>query len=192
MPAAPTASTPCAASATGSREHRRAPALRHQLALVAVAATAIWVTAAAALVNVAVGTRLRHQSDDLLRVRATAVAATIDVRADGGLTVHEATDDRALDAGVWIYQGDRPLVRPAASAALQRRADALAGRSGVFVDTPDPAYRLYALALTDERLGQVGTVVVVTSLDPYRDTAQAALAGSVGLAVLVLAGVYLV
>ncbi|MFC5181997.1 sensor histidine kinase [Actinomadura harenae] len=171
----------------------RAPAtLRGRLSLVALATTAIWVAVLTAVFNAELGAHLRGQADDLVRTRAVAVAATMEARPDGRIVEREPADDRALDVGIWIYQGARAIQRPSASSALQGRADRLAGSGTAFTDTPEPhAFRLYALpVMAGDR--QVGTVVASVGLDAYRFTARSALAGSIGLCVLLLAGIYLV
>jgi signal transduction histidine kinase len=135
---------------------------------------------------------LPGQADDLLRTRATAARATVKVAPDGLLTVREPRNDAALDSGVWIYQGTKAVDRPRAGARVQRAADQLAaGPVPSFADVTGPdRTRLYAEPV--RRAGQrVGTVVTATSLEPYRRSSQAALVGSVSLAVLVLLGAYL-
>ncbi|MET8630502.1 HAMP domain-containing sensor histidine kinase [Kitasatospora sp. NPDC004669] len=171
----------------------RAPAtLRGRLALLALATTAIWVALLTAVFNVELGAHLRQQSDDLVRTRAQAVAATVEAQPDGRIVVREPTDDTALDVGIWIYQGTTAIERPSASSALQDRADHLAGNGETFTDTSEPhAFRMYALpVMTGDH--QVGTVVASVNLDAYRSSARSALAGSIGLGVLLLGGIYLV
>ncbi|MEU0845206.1 HAMP domain-containing sensor histidine kinase [Streptomyces sp. NPDC005962] len=173
--------------------HRIRPGtLRGRLALLALFTTAVWVVLLTVVFNVALAGRLHAEADDLLRTRATAVAATVQVRPDRALTIREPADDRALDTGIWIYQGRHALERPTAPGPAQHLADRLAGRAEVFDETGgNAATRLYALPI---RHGgrQVGTVVTAVALDPYRRTAESALTGSVGLALLLLGGVYLV
>ncbi|WP_283468031.1 HAMP domain-containing sensor histidine kinase [Streptomyces sp. PH10-H1] len=171
----------------------RAPAtLRGRLALLALATTAIWVAVLTLAFNMSLDARLRQQADDLLRTRAMAVAATVEVQPGGQIVVREPTDDGALDSGMWIYQGTRAIERPKAASAFQARADALAGRGKTFADVSEPQLsRLYALPVMAGR-HQVGTVVASVALDAYRITAQWALTGSIGLGLLLLGGVYLV
>jgi signal transduction histidine kinase len=175
------------------RRGLRGPAtLRGRLALLALVTTAIWVTLLTGAFNLALAARLGEQADDLLRTRAAAVAATLEARPDGRIVVHEPTDDRALDVGVWIYQGRTAVEHPTAPPGFQTSADRLAGHRKGFVniDEPQPS-RLYALpVLAGHR--QVGTVVTLVGLDPYSSTARTALAGSTVLALLLLGGVYTV
>ncbi|WP_327349495.1 ATP-binding protein [Streptomyces sp. NBC_01321] len=172
--------------------------LRGRLALMALAASALWVGVLTIVFNIALDNRLHGQADDVLRTRAEAVAATVDVRPDGRLVVREPAEDRALDVGVWIFRGAAVVEKPpTAPAGLETRAARLAGGRETFADTEGPgAWRLYAFPIdTPARPGhpptQAGTVVSSVSLDPYRSTANTALVGSIALAVLLLATIYL-
>ncbi|MFJ2442688.1 MULTISPECIES: ATP-binding protein [unclassified Streptomyces] len=179
--------------AKGSRRHRPPRTLRGRLALTALVTSALWVAVLTTAFNLVLDNRLRAQADDVLRTRAEAVATTVEPRPGGRLVVHEAARDQALDAGVWIYQGDRAIEKPAGvPTALQLRADRLAGRHEVFTDVGGPsATRLFALPVRDTGGRQVGTVVTSVALDPYRSTADSALTASVVLALFLLATVYL-
>lgn len=170
---------------------RRPASLRGRLTLLALVTTAGWMLVLTVGFNLFLGARLRAEANDLLRTRAAAVSATVQTRPAGTLTLHDSPDDSALDTGVWIYQGRRAVERPRAPAAVQRRADALAGtgtRSGV--DSP-AGVRFYARPIMD-RGHQAGTTVVAVSTGPYRHMARLALAGSAGLTLLVLTGVQVV
>ncbi|PVE11898.1 ATP-binding protein [Streptomyces scopuliridis] len=168
--------------------------LRGRLALVALITSALWVAVLTSAFNLALNGRLHAQADDVLRTRAEAVAATIEPRPDGRFVIHEPSEDQALDAGVWIYQGRHAIEKPpGVPAALQQRADRLAGQADTFAEVSDPSdTRLYALPVKDaDGREQVGTVVTSVGLDPYRSTADSALTASVVLAVLLLGTVYL-
>lgn len=165
------------------------PTLRGRLALVALFTSAAWVLLLLVLFNVLLGDRLRADADSLLRTRAEAAAATVRVLPDGSLRMDEPADDRALDTDIWIYRGARAVERPVAPRLLQHEADtaALSGRG--FTEIGE--VRLYArpIEVSEHR---VGTVVTAVGLGPYHRTISSALAGSVAMAVLLLAGVYLV
>ncbi|WP_020574596.1 sensor histidine kinase [Actinopolymorpha alba] len=171
----------------------RPSTLRGRLALVGLLTVTMWVAILTVAFNYGLGHQLRSQADDLLRTRAEAAQATIDIRSDGTLGVREAPNDTALDTGIWIFEGPR-LLEPDASRTTtpQRLVESLANRGERFQDSQGPgATRMYALPL---RLGhrQVGTVVAAVDLDPYQRTARIALIGSAALAGLLLAGVYVV
>ncbi|MFD9126855.1 sensor histidine kinase [Kitasatospora sp. NPDC059571] len=167
----------------------RPATLRGRLALVALATSVLWVSVATAAFNVVLGSQLRSQADDVLRTRADAVVATLEPRP-GGLVVREPADDTALDAGVWIFDGDRAVEQPTASPALDRAARELAGRAVGAQGETRGSYRLWAVPVLDGPR-RAGTVVTALSSDPYRESARSALVGSVALAVLLVAGIYL-
>ncbi|MFD7899995.1 ATP-binding protein [Streptomyces sp. NPDC059743] len=189
--------------------------LRGRLALIALVTSVLWIAVLTTVFNLALDRRLHAQADEVLRTRAEAVAATVDARPDGRLTVREPAEDQALDAGVWIYEGGRAIeLPPNVPSALQRQADALVGRGTRFAETTSPsATRFYALPVAAPPVagggskaaggsgtagggeasggGQAGTVVTSVSLDPYVSTADTALAGSIALSLVLLGGVYL-
>ncbi|MEO5877253.1 MAG: ATP-binding protein [Streptosporangiaceae bacterium] len=168
---------------------RREGTLRGRLALLALVSSAAWVLLLTVLFNVLLSAHLRDQTDGVVRTRAEAAAATLTVHRDRTITITEPADDEALDTGVWIYQGGRVLERPSASRLHQRYADALAGAAGSGF-TSDAGARWYTrpVRFHGER---VGTIVAATSLDPYQAMTVSALTGSITLAVLLLAGGYL-
>ncbi|MCW2879390.1 MAG: Histidine kinase [Sphaerisporangium sp.] len=177
------------------RPGRRRGSLRGRLALVGLVVTATWVVFLTVGFNLVLGDRLRAQADDVLRARAAAAASTVEVLPGGRLRIRDPQDDEAIDAGIWIYQGDTAVERAPASPALRRDIDSVASATAAigahFAQTPEPnAVRLYAQPL---RQGdrQVGTVVAGLGLDAYRRTANLALLASSGLAALLLPGVYL-
>ena len=167
--------------------------LRHRLALVAVLTTAAWVVALTALFNVLLSTQLQNQADDVLRTRAQAALSTVEVAADGSLTVSETPNDAALDAGIWVFESTRAVERPRARPAVQTAADRLAAtRRPRFADAAGrPGVRLFAQPV---RQGgrRVGTVVSATDVEPYRATSRIALLSSLALAALLVIGAYLV
>jgi signal transduction histidine kinase len=170
----------------------RPSTLRGQLALSAFFSTAVLVGLLTVAFNVIISAQLRAGADDVLRTRATAAAGLIEVSPQGTLTVHESGNDEALDANIWIYQGERALDRPVASVRLQREADALArSLAHGFVQTKTgPATRLYALPV-GSRPRRRGTVVAAIDVEPYDRAAGLALWGSAAFAVLLLGSTYL-
>lgn len=170
----------------------RPASLRGRLTLLALLTTAGWMVLLTAGFNIFIGARPRAEADDLLRTRAAAVAVTVQTNPDGTLTVRDPRDDTALDTDTWIYQGGRAIERPRAAADVQRYADRLAGSPERFSRMSGPvAIHFYALPILDRR-HSAGTVVVAVPLDPYHRVARLALFGSVGLALLILAGIQVV
>jgi signal transduction histidine kinase len=171
---------------------RQPVTLRGRLALLAVLTTACWVVLLTVGFNYLLTVRLRDEADNLLRTRAAAAAATVQIRGDGTLGVQESRDDAALDADIWIFQGRQALERPTAAAKFQAAADLMAGGHRRFRQTSEPfAIRFYALPVLNGKQ-QVGTIVAAATLDPYQRMASLALLASVGIPLLLLAGVYVV
>jgi signal transduction histidine kinase len=166
--------------------------LRGRLALVALATTAMWVAVLTVAFNLILDSQLAHQADDTLRTRAEAVDATVEAGPGGHITVREPANDGVLDVGMWIYQGTQAIERPTAADTLQASADRLARQGNTFLDVTDTdPWRLYALPVTSGG-HQVGTIVAAVGLGSYLHFARSALAASIGLALLLLGGVYLV
>jgi signal transduction histidine kinase len=167
---------------------RRFQTLRGRLTAIALLAAAAAITVLTVAFNVVLTRRLDADADARLRSQAAAASTTV-AREDGRIVVHESPDDEAIDRQVWIYAGTRALERPVASVALQRSADALAGRSDVFTQEHGGRVRLYAAPLT-ENGRQIGTVVAAESLDAYHRTTRLALVGSIALGAVLLAAVF--
>jgi signal transduction histidine kinase len=105
------------------------------------------------------------------------------------VTVTEPADDEALDSDIWIYQGHLAVERPRASRLLQQHADGFTDAGHGFARRYGA--RWYARPITSGG-HRVGTIVTAVNLRPYQATTTSALAGSIALAVLLLAGMYLV
>ena len=169
---------------------RRFRTLRGRLTALALVSVTIVVALVVVAFNVLLSSALRGDLDSQLRAQAAAAATTVEAHS-GSLTVRESPDDEAIDAQVWVYAGNRALLRPPAPAVVQRAADSLAGGSDAFTEVASPEVRLYALALT-EGGRRVGTVVAARSLAAYDRTTDYALVGTVAFAVLVLVAVFAV
>jgi signal transduction histidine kinase len=158
--------------------------------VVAVLTTGAWVLVLTVLFNVLLTAQLSGQVDGVLRARAAAVDSTIRVGPTGAVTMSEPANDEALDAGVWVFAGTRPIDTPRAPAAADALARDMAKRSvRAFHEPDDSAVRLFSRPIIQHG-AHVGTIVVETSLAPYHRTSRAALLGSVALALLVVAGAF--
>jgi signal transduction histidine kinase len=128
--------------------------------------------------------RLDAQVGNLAAARASAELAALSVRA-GGVTLGETADAAALDSRLWVFSGRRLIEHPAAAAADQRAAAALAVGPRRQYDVSATETRMYGLPiLTAGR--RVGTVVSAVSLRPAAQTARTALLASIALAGLIL------
>ena len=164
--------------------------LRGRLAAVALLATTIAVSVLVLGFNLVLATTLRGDADGRLRAHAAAAATT--VRAEGRhVVVRESPNDGAIDARVWIFEGQRAIERPATDPAVDRAALGLAGRSHVYAHVDEPGTKLYAQPITYNGR-QVGTVVAGQSLAAYDRTTAVALIASLALGALVLIAVYAV
>ncbi|WP_448332224.1 sensor histidine kinase [Streptomyces sp. DSM 41534] len=168
--------------------------LRGRLSLVALTTAALLITALTVVFNTVVERHLRHQADDELRARATAVAATVDTSGPR-VRVLETANDQVLDTNVWIYAGKRLLEKPSSATEggpLTRTAGRLAVRG-----VPDctavhaEGHRSVRLCARPLRGGHA-TATVVTALDltPYQSSADTLLMGSLVLDTAMLACAY--
>lgn len=161
--------------------------LRGRLALVAALITALWVFVLTVVFDVVLVSQLDAQAGDVLRARAEAEASTVAVSPSGDLTIRETTDDAALDAEVWVYQGTRVLEEPPRRAGLRPDVEALLDKGRQTHDVDDT--RLYARPVLHQGR-QVGTIVAAVALHPYANSARLVVGGSVVLGALLLGSVY--
>jgi hypothetical protein len=105
--------------------------LRGRLSWSATAVVALWVAVLTVGANVLLASALDAQADDVLRARAEASAATVQVAPDGAVTVVDVRDDRALDVGTWIFAADGTVVEapPGSPAEADGQAAALASQA---------------------------------------------------------------
>jgi signal transduction histidine kinase len=165
--------------------------LRGRLTAVALLVAAVAIAALTIAFNLLLAGSLDGDANSRLRAQAAAAATTIDVRGGHVHTV-QAPNDGAVDRRVWVYDGTRAIERPPGDAELQRAADALAGQRRVFDDLPgDREVRLYAAPVLDGGR-QVGTIVAAQSLSAYDRTTDLAGIGSLALALVLLAAMFLV
>ncbi|HYX95973.1 MAG TPA: HAMP domain-containing sensor histidine kinase [Geodermatophilus sp.] len=170
--------------------------LRARLSWSATAVVALWVAVLTVGANVLLATALGAQADDVLRARAEAAAATVQVAPDGAVTVVDVRDDRALDVGTWIFAADGTEVEapPGSPAEADGQAAALAARARA-EETRDTGLpdRVRLLALPVREQGdRVATVVTSTSLTPYDQLRHLAGLGSAVLGALLLVIVHVV
>lgn len=150
--------------------------------LLAVAAALAILTAA---FNVALGTTLRRNADDLLRTRAGAELEILKT-VRGRLVLGEAPDEGAVDSPVWVFSRGRVLEEPRRSdPRLDTAARSFVGDGSKFLTVPGTETRLYAVPVTSAGR-RLGTAVVGVSLEPYEETKRTALIGSLVLAGLIL------
>ncbi len=153
------------------------------------------VALALALATTAFTLLLTRQLSDNATTRAKAQAEgeipALEVRG-GTIIARETLDEVALSAEIWVFAGTRIVEAPSTlrvSRAIHDLARSLAGGPERSRDLGDTT-RLYALPVT-EKGTRYGTVVSAISLEPYSETRDTALTGSLILAVLLLVAITL-
>jgi len=160
--------------------------------LAATVTVALWVAVVTVGFNLVLAHRLAAQADDVLRVRSEAVASTLVISPSGQVTLRDAGGDTAIDMGAWIFQGHRLVEGPTVRTAIGAQAQKLAAGGTRFSVTDQPfPVRLYAQPVLQHGT-KVATIVTSVELTAYAQTRRAALVGSALVALLLLAGVFLV
>ena len=164
--------------------------VRARLLVTTVAAVSAALAALVVGFNLLLQGRLDAQASDQARARATAALPSLAVRA-GHVRISEAPDSAGgTGIPVWVFDHTRAVEAPRAAAAVTSAARRLAAASARSSQTVDGT-RLVAVPVVSHGR-RVGTVVGGVSLAPSQQAANAALAGSLGLAVLVLVTVALI
>jgi len=159
--------------------------LRGRLLWSAVGAVAVVLAALTIGFNIVLEDRLETDARNVLESRAAGELSALKIER-GNLVPAETPDDSVLESQIWVFQGNRALERPRASAPVDRAAASLAGGPRRTLDAHST--RLYALPVV--RSGQrLGTVVSAVSLEPYTETQHTALIASVIIALAALATV---
>jgi signal transduction histidine kinase len=157
---------------------------------------ALWVALLTVGANELLGVALAGEADRVLRARAEAVAATVQLEPDGQVQVVDGRGDATLDAGTWIYAAGGAVVEtpPGSSGEADGTAAGLAARADG-VETVDVELldrtRLLALPVR-EGAERIATVVTSTSLTPYDKLERLAAIGSAVLGLLLMVVVHLV
>jgi len=161
--------------------------LRNRLIAVSIVTLAIGLGALLVVGNVLLAVRTSNETDSLLKARADAQVAALDVTSTG-VSVREVANDTTLDREAWVFSREGEIERPANVApALERVAREL-GSAGITqtVDGPDDL-RLRAQQIRARGTNEVkGTVVVGVSTEAVEAVRQEVLIGSLALAFLVL------
>jgi signal transduction histidine kinase len=162
--------------------------LRARVTLAAMGVLAVALLALSGLFNVLLASRLSADASAVLRTRAAAQRATLDL-SHGGLRTVEGPRDAALDRDAWVIAGNRVIERPAVeSPAVARAVSSLAGVTHVTEKTVPGSIRLRAAPVRGPAGDRRGTVVVGVSLVPYEHTRRIALVGTAILSLVLLIG----
>lgn len=158
--------------------------VRTRLLGVIVIAVSIALAIAVVAFYLLLGQQLSASATALARAQAEAELSTVRV-SDGKLLAPEEPDAGTIQGQVWVFEGKRVLEAPRVTVEVDRAARALTVGPQRTLDLREKA-RLYAIPIIEKGV-RYGTVVAVVSLDPYEETARAALIGSIILAVALLA-----
>jgi signal transduction histidine kinase len=149
---------------------------------------AVGLLALSGLFNVLLAHSLSGDASAVLRSRAAAQRATLDL-SGGGLRTVEGPSDAALDRDAWVIAGTRVIERPAAESPAEARAVAsLATVARTTEKTVPGSVRLRAAPVHGPAGDRRGTVVVGVSLVPYEHTRRIALVGTAILSLVLLVG----
>src|SRR4051794_36515015 len=162
--------------------------LRARVTLAAMGVFAVGLLAFSGLFNILLASRLDADASAVLRTRAAAQRATLDI-SHGGLRTVEGPRDAALDRDAWVIAAGREIERPAVeSAAVARAVSSLAGVTHVTEKTVPGSIRLRAAPVRGPDGDRRGTIVVGVSLVPYEHTRRIALVGTAILSLVLLIG----
>jgi signal transduction histidine kinase len=137
--------------------------------------------------NVLLRSRADAEQNGLLRARAEAEIATLDLRG-GHVVDRKPSNEEVVDREAWLFDRDRLIEGPAEPhPALDRTALALgmAGRTAVVDGRDDTRLRAQPV-LSDGR--RVGAIVVGISTEPVERLEQYVLGGSIVIAALLMLG----
>ena len=136
--------------------------------------------------NLLLARRVGDEASGLLRARAEAQLATLDIRGST-ITVREAPNDQQLDKRAWVVQGSRVIERPVAAPPALDRAAIRLGRAGRPAEREGiEDVRLRAAPVQVPGRGRIGAVVVALDVGPLERLQQEVLVGSLVFAALVL------
>lgn len=163
--------------------------LRARVVLASVYVLALGVVAIGITINVLLTNSLDADADAVLRARADAQLATVDLKG-GRVVVSEGPQDEALDREAWVFTRGKAIARPPAPSVVDRAAFRLAGARAGSSENVAGDVRLRAEpAYASDGRTRIATVVVGVSLRPYEKSERIARLGTIALgAFVVLAG----
>ena len=164
--------------------------VRSRLLLAVVAIVAVAIVALVGSFNYILDGRLSASATAAARARAEAEVEALQVRHNR-IVPAEAPDAGVVGSQVWIFGArGETLEAPQGDERLQAAAAAIALRNARTVEIESLGARLYAVPVIASQR-RLGTVVAAVSTEPYRETQEAALIGSIILALALLAAITL-
>lgn len=140
--------------------------VRWRVTLAAVAVLALALVVASVVANVLLSNGLRRDSENVLRNRAAAEAALLNLE-DGKVTVGDSPADGQLDRHVWVFAGGRELVSSAAPPAVSQAVRSMASVEHETTRDVGESVRVLARPVASDGGRPLGTVVVGAPLGPY-------------------------
>ena len=163
--------------------------IRTRLLLAVVGALALALIIGVTAFNVILEQRLSASAESLARAQAQTELSSLKV-VDGELVAPEGLEERgAVGSTLWVFANGRLIDKPLVPSRWTKAATSLAGGAERTLRVRE-SVRLYAIPVVDDGT-RMGTVVAGVSLDPYEETANIALVGSIVLAAALLVGVAL-
>jgi signal transduction histidine kinase len=165
--------------------------VRTRLLATIVGVVALALAVAVTAFGVILTRQLSTNATSRAKAQAEAELSALDI-ANGTIVTRETLDEGTLDSQVWVFAGTRIVEAPNTRRAAPRVHDlarSLADGPERFRDLTGTA-RLYALPVVQNGT-RYGTVVSAVSLEPYEQTRNTALIGSIILAVLLLVAITL-
>ena len=162
---------------------------RTRLLTTALVSLAVGLAALLLIGNVVLGTRARAETSSVLRARAEAQIAALNVTRNH-IRVRETANDRVLDRNAWVLDGTNVLERAAGMSPQVDRAAVALGRRGLTTEADAPGdirLRVVAVHARDSRR-PIGAVVVGSSVAPLERLQHEVLLGSLVVAAAVLLG----
>jgi two-component system OmpR family sensor kinase len=159
--------------------------IRSRLLLAVVLSVGVALAVTITVFNLFVGRNLSQEADAVVKARARAQVAALQVE-NGRLVEIEAPEDTSPSSLVWVFGvSGQALEAPRVGAKLNREARLLSGSRERLLDARSGDVRLFAIPVLDGNR-RVGTVITGVSLEPYRETRRSALVASLGLAAALL------
>ena len=163
--------------------------VRTRLLLAVIGALAIALIIGVTAFNVVLEQRLSASAESLARAQAQTELSALKV-ANGKLVAPEGLEEKsAVGSTLWVFADGALIEKPLVPSRWTKAARSLAGGPERSQRVRE-SVRLYAVPVVynGER---IGTVIAGVSLDPYEETANIALVGSIVLAIALLAAVTL-
>lgn len=159
--------------------------VRWRVTLAAVAVLALALVVASVVANVLLSNGLRSDSESVLRNRAAAEAALLNLE-DGKVTVGDSPADGQLDRHVWVFASGRPLVSSTAPPAVDQAVKSLSSVDRETIRDVGENVRLLARPVASDRGTRLATVVVGAPLGPYEHSEAVARTVTLALVIFTL------